>query len=310
MLSERIANAFLLWVLLGAAIGLLLPGWLLPLTGWIPPLLGLVMLGMGLTLRVGDFARILKRPGPVFLAAVLQWTVMPLAAWLLALLLGLPPLLAAGLILVGAAPGGTASNVITLLARGDVALSVSITALTTVMAPLIMPLWILLLLGENIDVRFGTLVGQIALIVLLPVLSGVLLRHGLDHLAPDTGHRLRRIFPAISAMAVALIVAIIMAANSGQFAQLSAPLVVAVILHNGIGLLAGFLLAGALGLPAATVRSCGFEVGMQNSGLAVALAMAHFGPSAALAGVLFSVWHNISGAALASWLRRRPVHPP
>nr|WP_282571417.1 bile acid:sodium symporter family protein [Methylonatrum kenyense] len=306
-MSERIANTFLVWVLLGAVIGLLVPAWLQPLSGWIPPLLGLVMLGMGMTLKLADFSRIVRRPGPIFLAAALQWTVMPLAAWLLAMLLNLPPLLAAGLILVGAAPGGTASNVVTLLARGDVALSVSITALTTVAAPLIMPLWILLLLGETIDVRFGTLVGQIALIVLLPVLTGLILRHCLDRLAPSVGLGLLRVFPALSALAVALIVAIIVAANSGQLVQLSLPLVSAVILHNGIGLLAGFLIAGRLGLAPAVTRSCGFEVGMQNSGLAVTLAMAHFGPGAALAGVLFSVWHNISGAALAGWLRRRPL---
>lgn len=307
MLSERIANAFLVWVLLGAVLGLLLPGLLTPLASWIPVLLGLVMLGMGLSLQLADFRRVVRRPRQVLLAAGLQWTVMPLAAVLLTRLLDLPPGIAAGVILVGAAPGGTASNVVALLARGDVALSVSITAVTTLLAPVIMPFWVLVLLGETIQVGYWGLFRQIALIVLLPVLAGLLLRHLLDRIAPHSGAAIRGAFPAVSAVAVAVIVAIIVAASSDHLAGLTLPLVLAVILHNATGLLAGFLAGSAAGLPNAARRTCSIEVGMQNSGLAVAIAMAHFGPSAALAGVLFSVWHNISGAALAGWLRRRPI---
>ncbi len=307
MLSERLANAFLAWVLLGAVLGLLLPGLLTPLASWIPVLLGLVMLGMGLSLQLADFRRVVRRPRQVLLAAGLQWTVMPLTAFLLTRLLDLPPGIAAGVILVGAAPGGTASNVVALLARGDVALSVSITAVTTLLAPVIMPLWVLVLLGETIQVGYWDLFRQIALIVLLPVLAGLVLRHLLDRIAPHSSVAIRGAFPAVSAIAVAAIVAIIVAASSGHLAGLSLPLVLVVILHNATGLLTGFLAARAAGLPRAAIRSCSIEVGMQNSGLAVAVAMAHFGPAAALAGVLFSVWHNISGAALAGWLRRRPV---
>lgn len=304
-LAAMASRGFVFWVLAAAVLAYWRPETFAGIAPWIAPLLGVVMLGMGLTLQPADFRRVLRRPGDVLAGAAAQWLLMPPGAWALAVVLRLPPELAAGVILVGAAPGGTASNVVTLLARGDVALSVSITAVTTLAAPLVMPFWVLALLGEQIQVGFWTLFRQIALIVLIPVLCGVLLRQFLDRLAPRTTAEAVRVFPMISMLAIAVIVAAIVAINVDALARLGLPLAMAVLLHNGLGLAGGAVTGHLIGMTPDRIRTCCFEVGMQNSGLAVALAVAHFGPAAALPGALFSVWHNVTGAALASWLTRR-----
>jgi BASS family bile acid:Na+ symporter len=289
---------------LAAAAALAAPDAFRPLEPLIPYLLGVVMLGMGLTLRPADFARVVQRPQEAAVILVAQWLAMPLIAWGLIRGLSLPPGLAAGVVLVGAAPGGTASNVITALARGDVALSVTVTAVATLLAPVIMPAWVLLILGESIQVGYLALFRSIALIVLLPVVVGTGLRVMLDRWG-WTGDRDPACYtPALSALVIAVIVAVVVALNRDGIVGAALPVAAAVVLHNGLGLLAGLGAAWLLRLPAAQRRTAAFEVGMQNSGLAVALAVAHFGPEAALAGALFSVWHNITGSALVSYLRR------
>lgn len=305
-LTELVARSFLIWVLLAVAAATVWPSPFTALGPWIPALLGVVMLGMGLTLRPEDFLRIARAPAAVAVILVTQWLVMPLGAVALVTALDLPPALAAGVILVGVAPGGTASNVVTLLARGDVALSVTCTAVATVLAPLILPLWVLALLGELITVGFTELFQSVALIVLVPVVLGIGIRLGLERLAPTAVPFALRLAPTVSVLVIAAIVGAVVALNLDALAQLAAPVFVAVVLHNAIGLAAGYTVARFWGLPAAQQRTALFEVGLQNSGLAVALASAYFSPAAALAGAVYSVWHNITGAALASWLRGRP----
>jgi len=291
---------FVVWVLLISAVALYTPTTFTPLAEYISPLLGLIMLGMGLTLTPEDFLRIIQRPRDVFIGAVVQWVAMPLFAYLLVVTLSLPWEVGIGLILVGATPGGTASNVMTYLGRGDVALSVTITSLTTIAAPLVMPAWVVLLAGETITVTFAEMAQEIVLIVLIPVVAGVLFRLALDRYAPTAATVGLSIFPAVSVIAIVAIVAAVVGLNVEEILTASALVFLAVVAHNGLGLGAGYGVGHMTGMAEDRARACAFEVGLQNSGLAVAIAVAFFDPLAALVPAIFSVWHNVSGPALAT----------
>ncbi len=304
-MMTRITTWFPLWALLGAIIAYLFPDPLVGLKPAILPLLGLVMFGMGVTLTLSQFAAVLRRPGLVGLGLALQFGMMPLAAWLIGRAMGCPPELQAGLILVGTAPGGTASNVVCYLAKGDVALSITLTTASTIAAVLMTPALTWLYLGERVPVPALEMLISIAQVVLAPVALGLLVNHWLgSRIGP-----LKAVFPLISVAAIVLIIAIIVALNAGNLSHVGAALVIAVVLHNGIGLAAGYRIARLLGRDETTARTLAIEVGMQNSGLAVALAVKFFGPAAALPGAVFSIWHNLSGAALATWWARRLPDP-
>ncbi|SHK48728.1 bile acid:Na+ symporter, BASS family [Nocardiopsis flavescens] len=298
---------FAVLVLGGAVLGLALPAATAHITPYISLLLAVIMFGMGLTMRPADFAIVARHPKAVLLGVLAQYTVMPLLGWGIAHLLGLPPLLTVGMILVGASPGGTASNVIVYLARGDVALSVAMTSISTVLAPLLTPLLVLGLAGSTLPVAAGDLFLSILQIVLGPVVAGLLLRMA----APALVERLLPAMPLVSVTGIVIVVAGIVGANAGAVLGTGLLVALAVVLHNGLGLGLGYLV-GTLGrLPDSARRAVSVEVGMQNSGLAVALATAHFSPLAALPGALFSVWHNLSGSALATyWARRAPKDEP
>jgi BASS family bile acid:Na+ symporter len=298
------ARGFVLWVLLGAAWGWLAPESAAAGRAWIPPALGVVMLGMGLTLKPADVLALRRAGRPVLLGLVLQYLVMPLSAVLLARLLGLPRELAVGLVLVGAAPGGTASNVVTYLARGDVALSVAMTTASTLVSPLLTPLWAGVLASAWVPVDPLPLVKTVAQVVLLPVLAGVLIRRWWT----PGAWLLEGALPLASMGAIAWIVGVIVGLNHDRLG-VAPTVLVAVAGLNGLGLLLGYLGARRAGLPVTARRTVAIEVGMQNSGLAVALAVAHFGPLAAVPGALFSIWHNLTGPLLAGLWRRRPPGP-
>ncbi|HDP89291.1 MAG TPA: bile acid:sodium symporter family protein [Thioalkalivibrio sp.] len=288
------------------AIGFALLAWALPapfvaLKPAIPWLLALVMFGMGMTLRAADFGQALARPGLIGLGLGLQFLVMPLAAWGIGEALGLPAALLTGLVLVGASPGGTASNVICYLARGDVALSITLTTFSTLLAVVATPLLTWLYVGQRIEVPAGAMLVSVAQIVLLPVALGV----AANSLLGRRLAALQQAFPAISMAAIVLIIAIVVALNADRLPGLGALLLLAVILHNAMGLAAGYVAGRLFGFDRRIARTLAIEVGMQNSGLAVALATKYFAPAAALPGALFSVLHNLSGAALAAvWSRR------
>jgi BASS family bile acid:Na+ symporter len=224
-----------------------------------------------------------------------------LAAYALYLLFNLPDAIGVGLILVGAAPGGTASNVMTYLGRGDVALSVAITTVTTLAAPIVMPAWTLFILGEAIDVTFMEMFTSIVQIVIIPVVLGFGIRYVLDRYSPTAAEIGVDVFPVISVVAIVAIVAGVVGANIDNILTAGVLVLAAVVLHNGIGLGAGYGVGTAFGMSTDRVRTATFEVGLQNSGLAVALAASLFDPAAALIPALFSVWHNVSGPALASY---------
>ncbi len=294
-------NAFPVLAILFAIIATLFPEWFTPLSGWILPLLGLIMFTMGMTLRVADFSRVLKMPTVVLIGVSMQFLLMPLFGWILALAFSLPPLIAAGLILVGSCPGGTASNVICFLSKGDVALSVTLTAISTLLAFLATPFLTWLYVGENIDVPILNMLLTILKIVLLPVLAGVVINTYLsDHL-----DRFKPVLPVLSVLAIVIVIAIVTALNANNFMQLTWVIIIAVMLHNLLGLAAGYFLTRAMGYDIQTARTIAIEVGMQNSGLGTALAVKYFGATSALPGALFSVWHNVSGAFLAHYWRKK-----
>ncbi len=303
-LASLTTKLFVVWVLAFAAIALIIPEPFVPIGDYISILLGVIMLGMGLTLTPADFRRIVDRPRDVLIGAAVQWLVMPLAAYVLVVAFGLPWEIGVGLILVGAAPGGTASNVMTYLGRGDVALSVTITSLTTIAAPLVMPAWVVLLAGESITVTFAEMAQEIVLIVLIPVIAGLGLRYLLDRYAPTAAKAGLAIFPAISVVAIVVIVAAVVGLNVETILSASLLVFVAVVVHNAVGLGAGYGVGILSGMDIDRARACSFEVGLQNSGLAVAIAVTFFDPAAALIPAIFSVWHNVSGPALATYFTR------
>ncbi|WP_184080065.1 bile acid:sodium symporter family protein [Nocardiopsis mwathae] len=291
---------FAVLILLGAVAGLVVPEQAARLAPGITVLLGVIMFGMGLTLRAADFAIVAKRPQAVLIGIAAQFLVMPLAGYGIAVLLQLPPLLVVGMVLVGACPGGTASNVIVYLARGDVALSVAMTSVSTLLAPFLTPLLVLWLAGSSLPVDAAALVTSILQVVLGPVVAGLVVRA----VAGPLVERVLPLLPVVSVGGIAVVVMAIVGANAEAVLATGALLGLAVVLHNALGLALGYAAGRATGLPESARRAVSIEVGMQNSGLAVALAAAHFAPLAALPGALFSVWHNMSGSLIATvWAR-------
>lgn len=298
--SRFVGNTFTLWVLLFAILAFIQPAWFLPLTAWIVPLLGLIMFGMGLTLKPEDFREVARRPVAVLIGVLAQFIIMPGTAWLLCQVFSLPPEVAVGVILVGCCPGGTASNVITWFARGDLALSVAITSVTTLLAPLVTPALIWLLASEWLPVSFSAMFVSILKMVLLPIILGLVAQRLL-------GERVKTavdVLPLISVVSIVAIVAAVVAASQAKIAESGLLIMAVVVLHNGIGLALGYLAGRLFGMPLAQRKTLSIEVGMQNSGLGAALASAHFSPLAAVPSALFSVWHNLSGPLLATLYRR------
>ena len=271
----------------------------------INPLLGVIMFGMGLTLKVEDFRVVFSRPKDVLVGCLSQFTVMPALAFGLSRLFGLDEALTIGVILVGCCPGGTASNVITYLAKGDLALSVGMTATSTLLAPLLTPLLVLLLVGETVDVNVLGMLLSILWVVILPIVLGLLVKR----LLPKATEQATAYLPAVSTIAICLIVMIVIAANAHKLLAGGWIVILVVMLHNSLGLTVGYLIGLLLKMTPAKRRAISVEVGMQNSGLASSLATLHFAafPMATVPGAIFSVWHNISGAIVARLFARQKL---
>ncbi len=263
----------------------------------INPLLGVIMFGMGLTLRWEDFRIVFSRPKDVIIGCIAQFTIMPMLAWILARLFALDEALTVGVALVGCCPSGTASNVITYLAKGDLALSVGMTGVNTVLAPILTPLLVLLLAGKTVDVDVAGMLLSILWVVILPIAAGLIVKS----LWPRQTTKATAYLPALSTIAICAIVLIVIAANAEKLMSSGLVIMLVVVLHNICGLSVGYGLGCLLGLSTAKRRAISIEVGMQNSGLASSLATLHFAayPMATIPGALFSVWHNISGAIVA-----------
>jgi len=291
-------------VLLLVVMALLMPAPFAAIDLWvINPMLGLIMFGMGMTLSPQDFRIVFSRPKDVIIGCAAQFTVMPLLAWVLSWLFDLPPELALGVILVGCCPGGTASNVITYLAKGDLALSVGMTATSTVLAPLMTPLLTWLMAGKFVDVDAVAMLMSIVYVVIGPVAAGFLIQRYM----PRFTRWAVAYLPAFSSLMIALLVAIIVGHNAGQLLKGGMVVVLVVILHNIGGFTLGYVLGRLLGLSDDKRKAISIEVGMQNSGLASSLATIHFAayPMAVVPGAIFSVWHNVCGAFVAKLFASR-----
>ena len=277
-------------------------------TSYVNTLLGIVMFGMGMTLKLSDFKVVFTKPKAVITGILSQFIIMPLLAFLLVKIFNLDPALAVGVILVGSCPGGTSSNVMTYLAKGDVALSVGMTACTTILAPVVTPALVLLLGGETINVSYMSMLMSIVQVVLVPIVLGFVINHFFEKFAQACA----KVLPLVSVIAICLIIMAVVAANAAKIMTVGWLIVVVVMLHNLCGYALGYGVGKVLGLSRDQIRTLSIEVGMQNSGLATSLATVHFAtmPLAAVPGTVFSVWHNISGAIYANILARTAKEEP
>ena len=263
------------------------------------PLLALVMFSMGMTLTWIHFKEAFKHPLIIAITVVIQFVLMPLFSWLIAHAFELTTQHLIGMVLVGCSSGGTASNVICYLARGNVALSVLMTMTSTLCAVLLMPALSFVYLQQTIAVPVWEMMQSILLIVLIPVITGTAINSYYGRFLVN----IQRFFPLLSSLSIVLIIAIIVALNQNNLNNLTLPLLVAVMLHNLLGLTAGYIIPWSMKYDAVICRTVSIEVGMQNSGLSVALAIKYFSNMAALPGAIFSIWHNISGSILATYWR-------
>ncbi|MCG7552770.1 bile acid:sodium symporter family protein [Pseudoalteromonas sp. Of11M-6] len=301
---SKIVQLFPIWAVICSIVAYLFPTLFSAFKGGIIPLLMLIMLTMGLTLTTKDFLRVLDNKKAICVSVLLQFTVMPSVAYLIATTMSVETDLLIGMILVGTVAGGTASNVLCYLAKGDVALSISMTAISTLLGVFLTPLITTLMIGQVVDIQFSDMLTSLLKIVLFPVAVGVTFNTLLDKPLAHSVIKTTPILPLLSMLSIVFIIAVIVALNQPKLESIGLVMLVAVILHNTTGLLLGYFIPKRLGFDEKVCRTMAFEVGMQNSGLAVALAMKFFTPTAAVAGTLFSVWHNVSGSILAGIWRR------
>lgn len=296
-LTQFVSKTFALWVLLFAFLAFVSPEAFLEIRGYIPYLLGIVMFGMGITLTFNDFSEVVKHPKSVIVGMVGQFVIMPAIAFALAKLFVLPTDLAIGVILVGACPGGTSSNVMTYLAKGNTALSVACTTISTLLAPLLTPIIFYVLASQWIDIDASAMFASVLKMVLFPIFLGLVIRA----LFKKQMAQISQTMPLVSVIAIVLILAAVVAGSKDKIIDSGLLIFGVVVLHNCLGYLIGFIAAKALRLNNYDSKAIAIEVGMQNSGLGAALATAHFNPIAAVPSAVFSFWHNVSGPILANY---------
>ncbi|MDR3563711.1 MAG: bile acid:sodium symporter family protein [Negativicutes bacterium] len=294
-----ITKYFSVWIAAGVVLAYLHPEPVKPLAQFVPLCIMVVMLGMGLTVRLADFKLVLSRPADVFWGIFLRYLIMPAVAFAIAKGLALPLPLAIGLILVGSCPSGVASNVMTYLAKGDTALSVTVSSLNTLLSPLLTPLIFVFLAGTMIHIDAAALLVNILEIILVPVALGVFLRA----VASDFVDRFIAVVPLFAVIGILIATCVGVALGAPKLATVAVAAFLAVAAHNGAGLFLGYWAARGVGMPPAKAKAISFEIGMENGGLAMALAIINFEPLVAIPAVIFNVWHNLTGPALASYWR-------
>lgn len=295
--STFIGKTFAIWVLIFAVLAFMIPNlfsWIAP---YINPLLMIIMFGMGLTLTTQDFKNVLKAPFKILVLAVAQFVAMPLIAVSLVFLFNLPKEIAIGVILVGCCPGGTSSNVITYLAKGNVALSVTATSVTTLLAPIVTPALTLWLAGAYLPVSFNSLFLSIVKIVLIPIILGFAVQYFFE----TTTQKAVGLLPLISVVGIIGVLTAVVANNTENIIKSGLLILIVVVLHNVLGYAVGYFIGKLFKFNLADKKTTSIEVGMQNSGLAAALATTHFDPIAAVPGAIFSIWHNFSGSIVANF---------
>lgn len=295
-LTQFVSKTFALWAIVFAVLAFLFPAEFKIFAPYIPYLLGLVMFGMGITLTFSDFTEVAKHPKAVFIGVVGQFVIMPAIAFFLAKAFNLPSDLAVGVILVGSCPGGTSSNVMTYLAKGNTALSVACTTISTLLSPLLTPAIFYLLASQWLDINASAMFMSVLKMVLFPIFLGLVVRMLFKNVIVQAS----QITPLISVVSIVLILAAVVAVSKDRIVESGLFIFSVVVLHNCLGYFIGFLAAKLFKLNTADSKAIAIEVGMQNSGLGAALASAHFNPIAAVPSALFSFWHNVSGPILAN----------
>ncbi|PRP50224.1 sodium transporter [Bacillus halotolerans] len=304
-ISHFAGQTFGIWVIVFAVLGFSFPSLFSWISSYITIFLGIIMFGMGLTLQTDDFKELIRKPLYVIIGVIAQYTIMPLVAFGLAYGLHLPSEIAVGVILVGCCPGGTASNVMTFLAKGNTALSVAVTTISTLLAPVLTPVLIMLFAKEWLPVSPGSLFISILQAVLIPIIAGLVVKIFFKKQVAKAVHAL----PLVSVIGIVAIVSAVVSGNRENLLQSGLLIFSVVILHNGFGYLLGFLCAKLLKMDYASQKAIAIEVGMQNSGLGAALATAHFSPLSAVPSAIFSVWHNLSGSLLATYWSKKGKYP-
>ena len=301
-ISEFIGKYMALIILAIAFFSLFFPGCFLFIkTSYINYLLMLIMFGMGLTLKSKDFVLVLSHPKEIIFGSITQYIAMPSIAFLLCSLFNLDAALTAGVILVGTCPGGTASNVITYLSKGDIALSVCMTSVNTLLAPMLTPLITYWFLKTTVETDIKVMFIGIINVILISIILGIAVNKFFGNFMP----KVVKILPAISVIAISIVIASVVSHNSAKIFSTGIIILAVVMLHNILGYLSGFCMAKLLRMNIPKTKAFSIEIGMQNSGLAASLANTAFPsmPEAAVPGAIFSVWHNISGAILVAIYR-------
>ncbi|MDY4279686.1 MAG: bile acid:sodium symporter family protein [[Pasteurella] mairii] len=294
--TQFISKTFALWVLLFAFLAFQFPQYFVVFSRLIPYLLGIVMFGMGITLTFNDFGEVLRHPKAVVIGVIGQFVIMPLIAFALATGFNLPAELAIGVILVGSCPGGTSSNVMTYLAKGNTALSVACTTISTLLSPLLTPAIFYVLASQWLDINASAMFMSVLQMVLFPIFLGLVVRA----LFKNKIAEISQTMPLLSVISIVLILSAVVAVSKDKIIESGLLIFIVVVLHNCLGYLLGFGFAKLFKLNTADSKAVSIEVGMQNSGLGAALAAAHFNPIAAVPSAVFSFWHNVSGPILAN----------
>lgn len=302
-ISSFAGKYFVFFVIGASALAFFVPAPFLPINSYVPILLGVIMFGMGMTLKPVDFKMIAKHPLPVLIGLVAQFLIMPLTAFAIAYLLNLPAELAAGLVLLGSVPGGTSSNVMVFLAKGDLPLSITMTSFSTLVAPLATPAILYVLANQWMPIQFLDMFTMIIQVIIVPVALGVTVKRFLPALARQT----EKGMPLLSVLAVLAILSAVVAANNETLASTGPAVFIAVMLHNASGLTLGYLAAAAFRLTPSQRRAISIEVGMQNTGLGATLATAHLTPLAAIPSVIGAAWHNFTGTIMATYWSRKQL---
>jgi len=286
-------------ILIFSFLGLYTKEFFINLKPFVVPMLAFVMLSMGLTMQVDDLLQTLKKPFRIAYGALLQFSIMPFLGYFLAKILSVNTELTVGAVLVGSAPGGTASNVITYLSKGDLAYSVSMTTFSTLVSPIMTPLITYLLVGRKVDVPVIDMLRDLIFIVVLPVALGIFIKRFLL-----STKAFEKVLPYMAIVAIGIIIAVVLALNSERLKDLSMQVFLLVFLHNFFVFLLGYIFGLLAGLDKVRAKTLSIEVGIQNSGLAVALALKYFSSLSALPGALFSLVQNVNGLLLSALYRK------
>ena len=295
-----IARFFTIWVILVCLVAYLWPAPFLPLAKYTTYGLGLIMLTMGMTMKLDDFKLVFSKPKDIIFGMVLRYAAMPAVAWGVAMGLNLPPSLAAGIILVGCCPSGVSANVMTFLSKGDTALSVTVCSLNTIIAPALTPALFFLIAGSLTPVDKVGMIIDVFKVVLLPVGIGLFLNVKI----PNQIDKIRAYLPGLTTVIMIGVISAGIALNAKNLATVALIAFVAVALLNGVGYLCGYFGARLFGMNLYKSKAITYAVGMENSSLAMVLALAHIDPVAALPGAIYSMWHNITGSILATFWAR------